>query len=588
MIFKALKRERMIKKLAGFAVAAFISTTSVWAQSNYETMKNQVSVRNFEIAVQHAAAAIQEAPRDYNVLVLAGDVYSEVDKNDSAVIAYRRAKDVDDKIEVQRKLSYALSKTGKAAEAVEIMRSAVKRDNSVPNQLALADALIAANPTDTKEAELLITKVKNANAKLPEPFIALGNLYYAQGVYELAQVNYEHALSLDAGLLDARAKLANAYYRMANAESDRELGNQYFTRSLEEWNQVTKLDPLNSRAFFEQGRILFLAGKHLDAARSLYEFLKLRPEGENQLGRWYLAQSLHTLGACDSAAPQLAIVARELDSVSVKANSLLAECYFNQRNFAAAASAYKALKDRGALPLSEMERYGAAVFNTGDTLGAIPIYRELLNADPTQCKLMLQFGYLLRGRKMYAEAIDVFKKRIAACPDSLTGNLYYLIGASYFSDNKVPEAIASLNEGISADNDNIALYGLLGEIYIDAKKKDSAEATFLKTIEIGKKSPEAHKKEIDNAYRQLAVMSYEGKQYKKVGDYAKEWIEFNPENANGYFFAGLAADLSKDYNTAKKFYNETLKRDPSNKTASDRIAAINKASTPAEAKGGKK
>ncbi|HYF04433.1 MAG TPA: tetratricopeptide repeat protein [Patescibacteria group bacterium] len=568
----------MIKRYAGVVAFGFLSATSLWAQNSYDTMKNLASSRDYDNAAKYASTVIRENAKNHDALVLAGDVFAEVDKLDSAIIAYRKAKEVKDNAVVSRKLSYALAQTGNAAEAVTIMRDAVKRDaKDVNNQLALADALVIVNPDDTKEAELIITKVKNANPKLAEPYVALGNVYYAQKVYELAQMNYEQALSVDPTLLDARMKLANAYYRMANAETDRQLGNQYFTRSLEEWNAVTRQDPMNSRAFFEQGKILYLAGQHLDAARTFYEFLRLRPEGDNKLGRWYLAQSLHTLGACDSAAPQLVIVARELDSVSVKAQSMLAECYFNQRNFTAAAREYKALKDKNMLPLSEMERYGAAVFNTGDTLGSIPIYRELLNADPSQCKLMLQFGYLLRGRKMYSEAIDVFKKRIASCPDSLNGRLYYLIGASYFSDNKVPEAIAALQQGIATEPASLPFYTLLGEIYLDAKNNTEAEKQFLKTIELGKGNP-ANTNDVDNSYRQLAVMHYGAKNYKKVGEYAKQWIEFNPENANGYFFAGLAADLTKDYKTATKYYNETLKRDPSNKTASDRISAIKNAS----------
>ncbi|MES2765684.1 MAG: tetratricopeptide repeat protein [Bacteroidota bacterium] len=580
---KNILRGNMLKKCAGFVAFAIITTSSVWAQSSFDTMKNLASSRDFDNAVKYASAVVNENPKNYDALLLAGDVFSEVEKLDSAVIAYRKAKDSKDNAVVSRKLSNALSLSGKAAEAVEIMRAAVKRDSKdIYNQLALADALIAANPTDTKEAELMITKVKNSNSKIAEPFIALGNLYNAQNVYELAQMNYEQALSIDENLLDARIKLANAYYRMANAESDRELGNQYFTRSLEEWNTVTKQDPLNSRAFFEQGRILFLAGKNLDAARSLYEFLKLRPEGENQVGRWYLAQSLYTLGACDSAIPQLTIVARELDSVSVKAQTYVANCYFDQRKFPEAAAAFKVLKDKNALPNSDMERYGAAVFNAGDTLGAIPIYRELLTNDPSQCKLMLQFGYLLRGRKMYAEAIDVFKKRIATCPDSLTGRLYYLIGSSYFSDNKVEDAIASLNQGITAEPSNIALYGLLGDIYLDAKNKPAAQQQFLKTIEVASASPEQYKNELGNAYRQLAVMAFESKNTAKVAEYAKSWIAVNPDAAGGYIFAALAAENSKDYSTATKYYNEALKRDPKNKMAAERIEAIKGAGAPAK------
>lgn len=576
-------RGSMLKKSVGVIAFTVLSATSALAQSSYDTMKNLAATRDFDNAVKFASAVVQENPKNHDALMLAGDVFFEVDKLDSAVIAYRKARDSKENAVISRKLSSALSLTGNAAEAVEIMRAAVKKDNKdVYNQLALADALIAANASDTKEAELIITKVRNSNPKIAEPLIALGNLYNAQNVYELAQMNYEQALEVDPALLDARVKLANAYYRMANAESDRALGNQYFTRSLEEWNKVTKQDPLNSRAFFEQGKILFFAGRNLDAARSLYEFIKLRPEGDNKLGRWYLAQSLYNLGACDSAAPQLEIVARELDSVSTKAQLYMANCHFDKKNFAAAATAFKALKDKNALASSDLERYGVAVFNTGDTVGAIPIYRELISADPTRCKLMLQFGYLLRGRKMYTEAIDVFKKRITACPDSLTGRLYYLIGSSYFSDNKVNEAVEALNQGAQTEPNNIAIYSLLGEIQLDAKNKAAAEQQFLKAVEIGSANPAQYKNELSNAYRLLSVMAFESKDNTKLKQYSKSWMELTPDVAGGYIFAGLAAENAKDYAAATRYYNQALERDPKNKMAADRITAIKKASAPAE------
>jgi predicted Zn-dependent protease len=132
---------------------------------------------------------------------------------------------------------------------------------------------------------------------------------------------------------------------------------------------------MNARSYFEQGKIWFFSERYSEAAQVLSRYIKLRPSGS--LGRWNYAQSLHKLGECDSAIPNLEIVVREIDSVQIQAKKMLAECYMIKRNFARASVVYDDLFNSGAeLTTIDYQRWGQADFSKGDTLSALNHWEE--------------------------------------------------------------------------------------------------------------------------------------------------------------------------------------------------------------------
>ena len=64
--------------------------------------------------------------------------------------------------------------------------------------------------------------------------------------------NYEAALATDGkqvtqkSILNAKIKLGSSYYRLGNMVMDQQLSNEYFRRSLNTWNDITKADPKNA------------------------------------------------------------------------------------------------------------------------------------------------------------------------------------------------------------------------------------------------------------------------------------------------------------------------------------------------------
>lgn len=567
-------------------IIAFIAITLLPiagnAQSNFEKAKQFVADHDYLNAYPYALPAVKESPKNVEVLLLAGDIYLEMEKADSAVQFYQKAEDIDDKPLVLRKLGKGLSRAGKFTEAVKTVKKAIKKDDKdAYNLLALADVYIKAD--SLKQAEMTIISAKDINKKIPDVFVALGDLYYAQRIYELARMNYEEGLKLDESLTDARIKLATAYYKLANAEPDKDLSNELFGRSLKEWNTVTKADPKNATAFYEQGKIFFLADKYGEAAKSFYQYTLLRPEG--WMGLWYLAQSSFKIGQYDSAVKQLDLVRTKIDTVKDQATLMMAQSQFELKKYKESAANYAISKKvadanpKFKFELVDIERWGYAAILSGDTATAIQNFKIITDGDNKKCNLMYRFGFLLRERKQYPEAIALFRKMIAAdCPDSVAKvnsiKARMFIGMSYFSDNKPDSAIIALKEYLALDPNN--LYGriMLSNSYAALKQTDSSKKTLLEALEIGKANPNTVKRDMENVLAELCRIYIDAKDYSNLMKTGKQWSEVNPEAVNAYLYMAVAAQGNSDKDGACKYYREVLKRDKENKVAKQNMKAL--------------
>lgn len=558
------------------AIAFFAAALSLFAESAVDRVKKALEEKDYEAAAANVPAALAEKPKDFDLHILAGDIYMELGKPDEAISAYKKAVDIDDEeTEGLRKLGLAYSAKGNHTEAVKQIRRAIKeKEKEAANYLALSQAYIAAD--SLVNAEIAINRALELDKKSPAAFVAYGDYYFASRVYELARQNYEEALQRDENLLEARQKLATAYWYLGNTESDPDLANELFTRSLQSWNKITQQDPKNAKAWFEQGKILFLAKKYQDAASSLYEFLRQRPSGS--IGRWWLAQSLYELGLCDSAAPQLEIVAREIDTVSAKANLLLARCYANNKQYDKANAAFANLRANGALDPTDLRIYGQTAFQGGDTSRALEIWSEVVNKDPeNNCQLMYILGSQYVTLKRYDDAVAMLNKRLTTgkCSDSLNGKVYYMIGTSYLFNNKTDSAIVNLARAQELDPSFLYSGVYLGDAFAQLKQNDKAEEQFQKVIAAGAANPAMNQGPLTQAYAKLASMKLEQKKYAELSKLASQWASIAPESPYAYLYWAVGAQGSGDTDAACRNYRKVLQLDPKNSNARKNLEGLN-------------
>jgi len=542
-----------------------IAVSSSFSQSSKDLMRNFAKEKDYVKASKYIPSAILENRKDFDLHMLAGDIYSELDNLDSAYLMYSKANDIEsDRPHLLRKMARTLSGLKKHEDAIKTARDAVNEDKNDPkNYLCLGQVYLSAD--SMKQAELNITKAREINKNIPDAYIALGDLYFAQRVYELAKNNYEEALSLEEENLEARTKLAISYYWLANREYDEDLANELFKRSLQEWNTITKKDPMNARAFYEQGKILFFSQKWENAAKSLYQYVQLRPN--SPLGRWYLAQSLYELAQCDSAEPHLKFCAEQIDSVKSKAYLLLARCYFDAKQFAKAIETFDSLKTNDTLSLEDMERYGAAAFQLGDTLVAIDYYKQIIEKDPSRCKLIFKTGAMTFVLNNYQETIYLMNKRVNNCEDEFTAKTFFYLGSSYLRMDSADVSRQYFLQSYHKDSTD-----LLSLLYVSdafAKKELDDSATYYLDFVIQKATQDTAKFSwlIGNAYAKICNLYYKAKNYSKLRNYAQDWVKFKVDTPIAYLYIATYFQSVKNIESACANYRLVIRYDTSGKLA---------------------
>lgn len=576
-----------MKKLSIIFLALLLAAGNTYSQGGYDEINRLYEQKEFMQAAELIPDAVKQDFENLKLFVLAGDVYFELERYEDANLMFEKADNKDGgEPYILKRLGNTQSMLGNHIKAIEYLREAIdeldKKESKAEYKLALAKAYIKAD--SLSQAELLVTQVKDEDDENPEAYVTLGDLYFAQRVYALAQDNYEEALELNPKLIDARRKLAISYFWLANREYDEDLANELFTRSLKEWNEITKQDPKDAKAWFEQGRILYLAKRHADAAKSLYEYVQLRPQGD--LGRWYLAQSLYEVGACDSAAPHLEIVAERIDTVSAKSRLLLARCYSENKNYEKSVEAYQNLMKTEKLDLADQRRYGTAQLFSMDTLGAIETWKAAIKSDPediNNCKLAYSLGQLMTSRKMNMEAIGMFEYWLVnnTCePDkSQISKVNYFVGYNYLFAEKADSTINYndsanyyLNQAVGLDSTNYYAWLYLGDTYAAREEFDNAVKSFQFIID--KADTTSNKSVIAQSFAKNAGLYLDKKDWNGLLEHTKKWVDMLGDEEYAWLYRAVGYQGLSNVDSACSSYKKVLTINPKNTTAKKNYEAL--------------
>lgn len=576
-----------LKQLLIFHLAALFSVSTLFSQSTSMEFRKLVNESEYEQASKIANQVLEENQKDYELILLVGDVYYELEEFSDALSAYSRAKKLRAKDErLYNKLAKTLVKLERPKEAVTELEEALDEKGNKGNvslMLDLANAYIAAG--NSKAAEVQITNARSIDNKNPEVFVMLGKLYYEQKIWELAKTNYEEALQLSPNNVEIRQLLAEVYWKLAVAADgggDVELMNEYLNRSLEQCNTALKENDKDASTWRLKGQIHFNANQKLEAAQAYNKFLTLRPN--NYKERWRLAELLATSGLCDSAYVHLDMVINSThkdvsDSIKTRAKLLAASCHYNDKNYSESAKILKALHENKQLVPDDLTIYAISTLFLQDTANALVLFNELFEVAPEQsCSFMLLVAnQILKPQKRYAEMIEVLKKRLgtSACSDNNDAFCYYTMGTGYFSLNDTAKAIETLKKAIEIQPEFYWAHIYLGDIYYSMKNMTESEAAFNLVIEAGKADPEKYKNELNAAFQKIASARLDGKKYADLEKIAKEWTSYiNEENEYGHLFLAIAYQGQGKVEQAKSSYREVLKINKDNKTAKDNLRAL--------------
>lgn len=550
---------------AVFFGLVLLLTLPAAAQSAREKAQAAVRDGDFTTAARLYEEAIRESPKNKDILVEAGDVNMELERYTTARDLYRRSLDMDSGDEqVQRKYGLALSATREHKQAVEVLSKVLKDEETLENYLAVGNAYLAAGKDSLSKAELTFQRAQNKYPKSAEVAVALGDLYFAREIYELAMSKYEEALTLDQNLIEPRVRLGRSYRELARRSATLEEANEYYNKSLLEFNRVTGLAPRNARAWYEQGEIFMLANQHEKAGTSFQEYVALRPEdprGDIMLAKAAYDGRFYPL----AIAPLERIVGRQDDVSRAFADSarmMLAKSHYASKDYVKASQSY-ALVRPAALDMESSKFYASSLLlSGGDTLQALDIYRKLIEANPTDCELSGSIGDLLYKMKRYDDVIDVFTRRITSCPDQPTSTSYLYIGLSNFTQNRLDPAIEALNKAVAADTMSVQAQFWLMNAY--AKKEEYVKAGDIGRQMAARGLDKTNPKEVATGYFFAGTERFRAKDYKgAIAQYDKA-LKLNPEYTQAYLYTAFSYQYENDKDNACRNYRQALKFDPKN------------------------
>ncbi|MCX6139817.1 MAG: tetratricopeptide repeat protein [Candidatus Kapabacteria bacterium] len=530
-------------------------------------------------AATHIRKAIEKNPLDIPSLKLGARIYLELDIHDTALSYAHRVFEADDR-EKDNVLLYAqaLRENSQAPEATVVLRKYLRKNDDVDVSLELVNALMTAD--SLKSAELVATTARDRHKNSPAAYLALGNFYFNSKpipVFELAVQNYDEALHLDSTLVMAHFNLAICYWRMGNRETDQDLGNELFTRSLKEWDQVTKMDPKNARAWFEQGKILYLAGKYASSAKALTVYRELRPLGTGEvMASWYLGESLFKQNLCDSAKQHLENAAASIDSLKPKVSLMMARCTFQAKKWKECSDYYLAsISIKPRWEKSDYWYFGAALVLAGDTSRAINVMAEASERDPKSCGFMFRYALLLQSRLMYARSTDIFRQRLVNCSDSLDAKIHLFIGNNFFSDSLVDSAVASYERALALNPKYIYATLRLGETYLAKGDVVTGQSLLEKVITNAQVTTSVDERNYGvGAIIRLNGIDLQDKKWQSLIDRSKIGKDLNPKSVGSWLYLAIGYQGLQDVENAKKSYKEVLKLDPNNDAAKKNLKAL--------------
>lgn len=573
-----------MRSLRGIAILVALCscfTFAAHAQGAKEQAEKYLAVFDYERAAPLLVKAVQENRKDVDLALKTGEVFAELEKHDSALLFYTIAEDLDDSPKVLRPYALALAKAGNIEDAIEVCDDLIyEYPNDVHNRLALAEVYIVQG--EWQKADLTLREARKLDDKLPDTYVTLGDLYFSQNVFALAIQNYEEALKRDPNLVEPSIKLARSYHKMAvKPGQDKETRNQYFKDELLQWGKVGKLAPDNSRAFEEQGRILYLAKRYYNAIPAFRRVIELRPE-DNEI-RWLLAESVYKAASglrsdkelrkalFDTAAMEMDWVIANLPDKAEEAKELKARSLYSAYKFSEAAAAFAKMHQAGTIDNNDLERYSRASLYAGDTTNAIVLMQETIDAQPKKCKLTRALGELYRKVGDNSKAIETYERALACDldPEDKSVVLYYM-GRCATSLEQPDTALMYLHKAAATDSANALVYLDMMNVLSTLERYDEVVSTF----ELG--LPWLLKKErlavvIPTFYQLGANGHYLSEDWSALKSFCNAWITEFPEDSQAHLFLGISQQSLGDMTSACTSYRKAVKLDPKNDSAKEAL-----------------
>jgi len=423
---------------------------------------------------------------------------------------------------------YAANKN-EASAKTELEKASSLEPANIDLSVKVALGYILINSTEAqKKAEVLLVNAEAKDPKNPEIFIALGDLYYAKKVFELALKKYETALTLKPNYVPALFRIGE----MKIAEKKYLEGADYYQKAI-------TADPNFPSPYRALGDLYNRAGKYDKAAENLKKYFSMIGNEKDVRAQAIYAQALYLNKQYGDATVELEKALKDTTTavlLRLKGYCLMAtgktteaktamDAFFSFTN---AIQEYRIGKDY--LILGDIF---AAQNNSAEAIKnyekAMTMEAELADSVAVRYE---NIADKLVEAKDYAAALPLYEKALAAKPAS---KYYYAVGKMQYLLKKYEEA----DKNFAIVNEKSPSY-LMGHIYrartnyeLDPDyEKALAIPHYEKVVEVAKADPVKNKKALDEAYGALGYYQMNVKKDNaKALEIYKAWSAVSPDDA---------------------------------------------------------
>ncbi|QMU27000.1 tetratricopeptide repeat protein [Adhaeribacter radiodurans] len=486
----------------------------------------------------------------------------EVERYKEAKAALLRLNTSNPNDEVSYNLGDLYLKEGKVDSANTIFTQALaKDDKSARSMVGLGKvALMKGNTAEAErqfDAAIKRTKGKDANI-----FKLIGQAYADSDVKDITKaLGYMNEANKITKNNDAEAHIILGDIHLKNPNGGGEAMTAY--------DRAIQIDPNNAKAYLKKGQ-LYVRSKNYNEAQAAFEkVIALNPNYAPAYRD--LGEMNYFVGKYDKAVENFKKY-RSMAENSIDTQIKYASFLFLTEDYQGTlAEAQQVLQqDPNNLVMNRLLAY--SLYKTDKTPEALQVmekYFQIAQADPTKiiASDYAYYGRMLADTGKTEEATANLEKALAMDPENL--DVQNEAAAAYVKAKQYDKAIAMYKNKVKAKPSLVDNFKL-ADVYLAAGQFDSADSLYAGIIQARPEYATAYLRRAqvaeskDKAQTGAAKDAYE--QYIKVANQDPTKAASNKQGlfvAN--YYLGFQAYKAKDYATAKTYWNEAKRLDPTNK-----------------------
>ncbi|MFD1455722.1 tetratricopeptide repeat protein [Levilactobacillus lanxiensis] len=274
---------------------------------------------------------------------------------------------------------------------------------------------------------------------------------------------------------------------------------------------------------------------------------QVKPDSPAYIESLMVAADLYQTQELFEVSEQKLLTAKKLAPDEPVITFALAELYFTMREFRKAIPLYLDLITAGTTELSRVnivERLGVAYANAGRFEQAVGYLKQIHPGNMTpDVKFETAFTYL--QLKERPTAIRLFNELKDS--DAHYTSLYPYLGQALEEENRLPEALTALQEGLGVDQYNEKLW--LQAAHVATKLDDEKMAEKYLT--------HGHQLDSDDlsAVIQLSNLYVKQERWQENADLVQPYVKSEDADPQLYWNLAITAEHQEDFDAARKYYD---------------------------------